>query len=61
MVPCYSCHIFGIWWSKEVGGCFKATIMSGNASHKGEQFLWEKGVCFTCFVSIEVENVRSTV
>ena len=44
MVPCHSCHIYGIWRSKEVEGHFKVIIWGGNASHKGELFLWERGI-----------------
>ena len=34
MVPCHSCHIYGIWTSKEVGGRFKVITWGGKASHK---------------------------
>ena len=34
MVPCHSYHIYGIWRSKEIGGCFKVIIWGSNASHK---------------------------
>ena len=42
MVPCHSCHIYGTWRSKEVGGGFAVIIWDG-ASHKaGDHFLWEE-------------------
>ena len=46
MVPCHSCHIYGIWTSKEVGGRFKVITWGGKASHKegGGQFSWGRGV-----------------
>ena len=34
MVPCHSCHIHGIWRTKEVRRRFKAIIWGGNASDK---------------------------
>ena len=37
MVPCYSCHFYGIWTSrsKKCGGCLKFINWGrGDASHK---------------------------
>ena len=34
MVLSHSCHIYRIWRSKDVKGCFKVIIWGGNASHK---------------------------
>ena len=43
MVLCDSCHMYGIWRSKEVRKA-KVIIGGGNASHQEGQFLWERGV-----------------
>ena len=34
MMLCHSCHIYGIWRNKDLGGCFKVIVWGGNACHK---------------------------
>ena len=38
MIPCHSCHIYGIWRSKGIGRRFKVIIWDGNKSHKERTF-----------------------
>ena len=42
-VSSHSCHIYGIWRSKEVGGHVKVIISGGNASRKGGTIFMGKG------------------
>ena len=43
MHPCHSCHIYGIWRSKEVGDSLKSSFAVAMQATRKENFYWKGG------------------
>ena len=52
MVPCHSCHIYGIWRSKEVGDVLKSSFeVATQTAREGDSF-YEKGGFSLCNTAV---------
>ena len=57
MMLCHSCHIYGIWRNKDLGGCFKVIVWGGNASHKDEGVFMGQGSSHYLILLFEILTV----